>query len=480
MNMNRNLPDSSLLTVAFGLAGKPVRALAMLCLAGGMLLGCQASERTTIPGGVVDEEPDGGNPGGGNPGGDIDTSEPEALEVVDFGETSGMSLAQVGHAEDMTNNPAMSRYVEIASVLQLTGAGGVEDGKIALSKLDDSGAETAVDADVIRSYDGGTAWILPKALLSPGTRYKLHVTKGAATETQAFRAQVDVGDIEAGKAVMLDGVTAALHLRAGAAVHPPAEGVGSAFVDALGLLLAAGEASVTLDGTSDPTGSVELSGFLSDDLDMDGAPDHEDLTAGTMLLTGQAHGHYVRLQALRDGAAILTVTGRLRAFDDGWRLMGGAALVNSSCDMFPSSEGQAACGGDSLVVVAPVKGETVYLSGLKVAAKARITGEGDDRAVLVDLAKPRWVADKGASAEALDLTDTVHAQVLAGGEVAVDSMDGAELVAQPQCGDDGCFLHSVGVVIGADALPAGVVTLKVTLGLQSAEVPAVQGGDDAE
>ena len=479
-------------------ASMNVHRTVMLTAAAALLVlsGCSANERSTIPGGIVDEGEDGepGGEGEGNPGGEIDTSEPEALEVVDFGETSGMTLAQVGHAKDMTNNPDMSRYVDISAVLQLNGAGDVADDDLSLAKLDDSGAESAVEVDVVRSYDGGTAWIMPKSLLAPGSRYKLHVTKGAATETQAFRTQIDVGEIEAGgDSMMMNGVAAGLHLRPTGAVHPSEAGVGEAFLSSLGLLLAAGGASVNVEGTDSLQGSVELAGFLSDDVDMDGSPDREDLAAGTLMLTGEAHGHYVRLHAKVADEVALTVTGRLRAFDSGWRLMGGAAVVNTTCDMFPSEAGQAACDGDDLVVISSLKGETIYLSDLKVADKALMTGEGDARNAVVELSKPRWVADKDATADAIDLSGTVRAQVLTGGEVALDSMDGAELIATPECGDDGCFVHRVGLVVGGDALPAGVVTLRVTLGLQSAEVQVVEpepevdeapggdaGGDDAE
>jgi hypothetical protein len=174
----------------------------------------------------------------------------------------------------------------------------------------------------------------------------------------------------------------------------------------------------------------------------------------------------------------MTVTGRLRSFESGWRLMGGAAMVHAPCAVFPSDAGQAACDGDDLVVVAPLKGETVYLSDLHVADKAMLSGEGAARTAVVELTKPRWVPGKDITADNIDLSSGVRAQLLTGGEVAVDSMDvGADLVAGVECNDEGCFLHRVGVVIGDAELPAGVVTLKVTLGLRSAEVGVEVEGD---
>ncbi len=432
-------------------------------------MGCAGQERTTIPGGLEEPGPD-ADDGGDGDGGAIDESDPEALEVADFADGSGMSLAQVGHPGDMTNDPSLSRYVDIGGLLQLTGVGGVDDSKLTLDQLADDGTASPVDVDIVRSYDNATAWVLPKSLLMPGTRYKLHVTDGGTTNTQAFRTQLDVGAIEAGQGMMPEGVTAALHLRPTAAAHPATEGVGEAFLDSLGLLLAAGGAAVQVEETDALKGSVELAGFLSDDVDMDGAPDREDLAAGMLMLTGEAHGHYVRLQAKLADAVVLTVTGRLRAFDSGWRLMGGAVVVDAACDLFPSHQAQAACDDDKLVGVAPLKGETVYLSGLAVAAEATWTGEGAERTAVVELTKPRWVGGKDMTADQIDLSGAVRAEVLVGELVKLDSMDGAELVAEAECGEEGCFLHHVGLVVGDADLSGGLVGLRVTLGLQHAQV----------
>ena len=432
-------------------------------------LGCAGQERTTIPGGVAEPDPvvDIGEPVGGG----IDTSAPEALEVVDFAADSNLALAQIGHPGSMTRDPSLSRYVDIAGVLQLTGVGGVNDSDIALDELADDGSATGVAIDIVRSYDNATAWILPRALLTPGVRHKLHVTAGTITGTQAFRTQMDVGAIEAGAGVALGGVTAALHLRATGAVHPVTQGVGEAFLDSLGLLLAAGGAQVQVEANNALKGAVEVTSFLSNDFDMDGAPDSEDLATGMLQLTGQVHGHYVWLQAKVGDEVVLTVTGRLRLFDDGtWRLMGGAAVVDAACDLFPSAEAQAACDGDRLAVVSQLKGETVYLSGLQVAAEASWSGQGEGRMAVVELTKPRWVGGKDLTADQIDLSGGVRAEVLVGELVHLDSMAGAALVAEAVCGQEGCFLNRVGLVVGDEDLSGGLPHLRVTIGLQQAQV----------
>ncbi len=440
--------------------------------------GCDASSRSTIPGGSaadLGDDGQGGDPGAGEGG--IGIGEPENLEAVDFVEGSNLSVSQVGLGGAMTNNLEISRYVDVGGVFQLDGVKGVPNANITLSSLDEDSSEKAVDLDIVRSYDDATAWLMPKSLLMPGQRYKLHVLKGDQTHSQAFQTNPGVGELEA--AIDVTGaVGAALHLRAGAAVHPEGD-AGAAFLNALGLVAGADGQPVTVDPSDSLRGSLSLQGFLADDLDMDGRLDQEDLASGLIPLVGEVHGNYVRLTGEFGAGATLTVTGRLRRFDDGlWRLQGGAAVLEASCDTFTMEEAKAACNGAQLVIVATLKGETIYLNPLSLAKEAVLTGEGAETTATVELLKPRWVAGEGVNADDIDLSGAVHVTVLAAGEPAGDTMDASEkLVTEIECGDMGCHLTRVGMVIG-DAMPAGVVTMQIQLGLQGVEVPVVVGADE--
>lgn len=462
---------------------RPVSIASLTLLLGGLLVAgaCDSGQRATIPGA---EDAGAGAPaggagdgaGGGGSVGELGGGAAE-LEVADFPEASGLTLAQVGLGTALTRHPEMYNYVDIGGVFEVSGLSGpLADDAFKLAALDEAGAETEVDIEVVHAYDDGRVFIVPGRLLAAGARHKLHVTTAGGTLTQGFRTNVGVGEPEVADAPAMAGdVAAALHLRARQAFHPAAD-KGAAFIDALSLLAGATGGVVQMDSGSTTRGTVSLAGFRGEDLDGDGAPDAEDLSFPMVSLRGEVVGLYVRLQGvLADGEPILTVTGRLSRYDDGaWQMTGGVAVFDAPCDVFASvAAAQDACddAGGRLTVVASLKGETAYLARLSVSLEGALSGEGADRVATVALTKPRLVAAKAEDVEKLDLSGAVSVALIANGDTAANTTEAADsLVTEVQCGDGGCLLSGVGIRVG-DTLPPGVLALRARVGLLTAEVP---------
>ncbi len=442
-----------------------------------LVAACDAGERSTIPG--YTPPADEGDEGGEAPD--------DTPAVYDFHADSGLTLSLVTSADPISlTTPDTSEHVAITAVFELNGAEGLTEADLHLVEVSDLELERPIAIDVIRAYDGATAWLVPEALLEPGRRHRVHVDRGDTRHSQEFRSTGDLGRVVgAATTLQADASPGILRLTAAAAAHPSPADRTDALFNGLGVVASAGPAAVTLDRGSGMRGEVELVGFFADETNGDDKPDREDLAAGPLTMSGRVNGLNTRLRGRIGESEFLTLSGRLTRYEDGaWSLQGGVAIIDAPCGLRDGVEAQEVCDGERLRVVTPVTGDTIYFSPLDLADQGTFQGQGSERRVVVGLTTP-WPLNATASdGDELDLSGSVRAVLLLGGEPGFDSRTSGEaspdLIAQTRCDDAGCALTEVGIRIGEAALPPGIATLRVEVGLRSATVPVSDGAPTDE